>query len=188
MRFQNLRPTVVLLTLEDPQSVKIVHFIEKDSDDKIRKAIVIAVMTVRNRMHDAIWTAMDSLVKPGVEMAVSSITESSGRRPSSVVQNPYQTDLLGVTQNTPLMSASSLIALNFDQDRNQDIFDQTRNVENFEDGDFPALRPNYDRRTHAHRNSLLHVKLFSLFFKTSRTIIASSLSILDVGPQFIAKL
>ena len=28
----------------------------------------------------------------------------------------------------------------------------TRNVENFEDGDFPALRSNYDRRTHAHDN------------------------------------
>ena len=43
------------------------------------------------------------------------------------------------------MSAFSRIVLNVNQDRNDD----TRNVENFEDGDFPALRPNSHRRAHA---------------------------------------
>ena len=79
-------------------------------------------------------------------MAVSSITESPGQGPSSVVQNPYQRDFTGNTENNPLMSASSGIDLNVDLDRN----DETRNVENFEDGDFPELRPNYDLRAHAH--------------------------------------
>ena len=39
------------------------------------------------------------------------------------------------------MSASSRIDLHVSQDKN----DKTRNVENFQDGNFPALRPNYDR-------------------------------------------
>ena len=45
------------------------------------------------------------------------------------------------------MLAFSRLDLNVDQGRN----DETRNVESFEDGDFPALRPNYERRVHAHR-------------------------------------
>ena len=87
-------------------------------------------MDVQNRVHSAILTAMDNVVIPRVEMAVRSITESSGREPSSMVQNPDQRDFSGNTENTPLMSASSWVDLNIDQDRN----DETRNVENFEDG------------------------------------------------------
>ena len=43
------------------------------------------------------------------------------------------------------MSASSRLDLNKNQDRN----DETRNEKNFEDGDFPALRRIYYRRTQA---------------------------------------
>ena len=46
------------------------------------------------------------------------------------------------------MSASSRLDLNINQDKN----DETRNEENFEDGDFPALRPSYDRRAQAHHS------------------------------------
>ena len=104
-------------------------------------------MTVANGMHDAILTAMDNVVIPRVEKAVRSIAQSSGRGRSSVVQKPDRWDSTGSTENTPLMSASSRIDSNIDPDRN----DETRNVENFEDGCFPALRPNYDRRAHAHQ-------------------------------------
>ena len=97
-------------------------------------------MSVENRMHDALLTAIDNLVIPRVEITVRSITGSSGRGPSSVVQNPGRRDFIGNTGNTPLMSTSSRIDLNFDQDRNY----ETSNVENFQDGDFPAFRPNYE--------------------------------------------
>ena len=93
---------------------------------------------------------MEKVVIPRVEMAVRSITVSSGRGPSNVVQNPDRRDFTGHTENTPLMWASSRIDLNVDQDGN----DETRNVENFENGDFPALRRNYDRRAYAHHNTL----------------------------------
>ena len=63
-----------------------------------------------------------------------------------MVQNLHQRDFTGNIVNTPLMSASIRVDLNVDQDKK----DETRNVENFKDGDFPALRPKYDRTLHAH--------------------------------------
>ena len=59
-------------------------------------------------MNDGNLSAMDCVVIPRVEMmTVRSITESSGGRPSSVVQNPDQREFTGVSGNTPLMSLSS---------------------------------------------------------------------------------
>ena len=110
-------------------------------------------MTVENCMHDAILTTMDNVLFPRVEKAVTAITGSSGQGPSNVVQNPDRRDFTGNNENTPTMSASSRLDLNVDQDRN----DETRNVENFEDGDFAASRPNYDRRANAH-----HSKFFTV--------------------------
>ena len=78
--------------------------IENNIDDKIGKAVDNAVMTVENCMHDAIFTAMDKVVIPRVEMAVRSITGSSGHGPNFVVQNPDRRNFTGNTENTPLMA------------------------------------------------------------------------------------
>ena len=120
----------------------------KNFADKIRKEVENAVMAVENRVHDAISTGMDNVIIPRVEMAVRSVTESSGIGINGMFQNPNQKDFSANTENTPLMSASSRVDLNIDEDRN----DETRNVGNFEDGDFPASRPNYDRKAHAHHS------------------------------------
>ena len=103
-------------------------------------------MAVENRVHDAFLTSMDNVVIPPVAMAVRSITVSSRREPSGMVQNPDQREFTVKTANTPLVPTTIRVDLNVDQDRNDD----TRFVENFEDGDFSALRPNYDRIAHAH--------------------------------------
>ena len=121
---------------------------EKNIDDKIRKAVENAVLTVKNWVYGAILTAMENVVIPRVEITNKSIAESSGQCPSSVVQNLDQGDFAGSTEKSPLMYASSTVDLNIDQGRN----DETRNVENFEDGDLPALRPNYDRIAHVHHS------------------------------------
>ena len=75
-------------------------------DDKIRKRVDNAVMTVENCMPDTILTAMDNVVIPRVEMAVGSITGLSGQGPSSVFQNPDQRQFTRNTENFLLMSAS----------------------------------------------------------------------------------
>ena len=101
-------------------------------------------------MHDAILTAMDGMVIPRVEMAVRSITGSSGHGPNNEVLYPDRRGFLRTAGNTPLMSASNRLNLN----KNQDRIYETRNEENFEDGHFPALRSNCDRRGQAHHNNL----------------------------------
>ena len=72
---------------------------------------------------------------------VRSINGSSRHGPNSVFQNPDRRDFLENTENTPLMSASGRLDLNIDQDR----IAETCDIENLMDGDFPALRPNFDR-------------------------------------------
>ena len=115
-------------------------------DDKVRKAVENVVMTVENLLHDVVLTAMDNVVKPRLEMAVRSITELSGRGPNNVVQNHDRSDFTANAENTPLMSASSRIDMNVDQDKN----DETHDFDKFGEGDFPALRPDTDRRANAH--------------------------------------
>ena len=108
-------------------------------------------MTVKICMHDAILTAVDIVVIPRVEMAVRSITGSSGHGPTSTVQNPGRRNFIENTENTPLKLASSWLDLNIDQDS----IDETRDIENVEDGDFPALIPNYHQQAHAHHNWMI---------------------------------
>ena len=83
-------------------------------------------------MHDKTLPVIDNIIKPRFELIVRSITESTGQRP----QHPYQRHFSENTETTVLMSASSRIGLN----TNQDGKDETRNVENSEDGKFPAKK------------------------------------------------
>ena len=93
---------------------------------------------------------MNNMVIPRVDMVVRAITGSSGNGANSVVQNLDRRNVPGNTENTLLMSASSRLDLKIEQDR----IDETRDIENFEDGDFPAVRPNYDRGAHVHHTLL----------------------------------
>ena len=129
-------------------SVRQNQVIENKYDDQITRAVSSAVMTVENCMYDAILTAIDNVVIPRVDMAVKSITVSAGHGTNSEVQNPDRRDFLGKIRNTPLTSASSRLDLDNESNR-----DDTRNDEDFEDGDFPALKPNYDWRAHANHNN-----------------------------------
>ena len=118
-------------------------------DDKTERALDNASSNVENRMHDAILKAMDKMVIPRVELALRSITGSSGHGPISEVPNSDRRDFLGNGVKTPLMSTSSRLDLDTSQDRN----DETFNKEDFEDGNFPASGSNYDRRAQAHHSS-----------------------------------
>ena len=118
-------------------------------DNKFRKAVDEAILTVENFMLDAILTTMDNVVIPRAEMAVRSITGSSALGPNIVVRNPDRSDFTGSIVNISLMPASSHLDLKVDQDTDN----ETRNVGKFEDGDFPALKLINDRRSHTHQKS-----------------------------------
>ena len=102
-------------------------------------------------MHNAILTTIHKMIIPKFEMAVRSITGLSRHGPNREVLYPDRRDFLGNAGNTPLMSASSRLDLNTNQDRN----DETRNEEDFKDGDFLVLRSTYDRRPEAHHSKLI---------------------------------
>ena len=60
--------------------------IEINFEDKFRRADDKAVLTVENCMDDAILTVMDKVVNSTVEMAMKSITGSSGHGQNSEVK------------------------------------------------------------------------------------------------------
>ena len=95
--------------------VKPVHVktgsLENFFDDKNRKTVEKAVKTIEKSMHDAILTAMDNLVSPRVEMALSSLAHGT----TSTDRNPDRKDFMGNTEDTPLGSASNQLDLNVDQ-------------------------------------------------------------------------
>ena len=126
------------------------QLIGSNTDDRIRDVVDTAVIAVENFMHDAILTTMNDVVIARVNMAVKSITGSSGNGPNGKVQNPDRRDFTGNTENTLLRSASSWLKLNIEQDE----IDETRDIDNSEDGDFPSTRLNYDRRAHAHHSRI----------------------------------
>ena len=74
--------------------------IENHIDDQITRAVDSAVMTVENRTHDAILTAIDNVVIARVEMAVKSITGSTGHRINSEIQNPDREHFVWNIRNT----------------------------------------------------------------------------------------
>ena len=90
--------------------------IGSNTDGRIRNAVDKAVIVVENRMYDAILKAKNNVVNPRSEMAVRSITGSSGNGLNSLVQNSDRRNFTGNTETTPLRSSSSRLYLNFEQD------------------------------------------------------------------------
>ena len=74
--------------------------IENHIGDKITRAVSSAVMTVENRTHDAILTAIDNVVISRIAMAVKSITGSTGHRINSEIQNPDREHFVWNIRNT----------------------------------------------------------------------------------------
>ena len=80
--------------------------IESNVDNRIRDVDNHVVIALENCMHEAILTAMNDMVIPRVEIAVTLITGSSGIGPNSIVQNPHRRDFTENTENTRLRLGS----------------------------------------------------------------------------------
>ena len=100
---------VFLTSLDSPKAVKTVSVKIKLLKGILREnqKAVDNVVTVENRVLDAISTALGNVVMPQVEKAVRSITESTGRGPNGMVQNPHQRVFAESTVKTPLLSVTS---------------------------------------------------------------------------------
>ena len=95
--------------------------IENNIDDQIPGAVSSAVMTVAIRMHDSILTAIHNVVIPRIEMAVKTITGSTGHGVNSEVQNPDRRNFLGNIRNTSVMSASCRLDLDNEINRKDEL-------------------------------------------------------------------
>ena len=81
--------------------------LQKFITNSIRKESDSVVTSVKSQFHETILTAMDRVIMPNVETAVKSITGSTGRGLSSVVQKADQRDFSRNLENTPFLIASS---------------------------------------------------------------------------------
>ena len=108
MKPSNLRPEVFFNNFGRPtvgeNSSSRDQVFEKFFAVKIRREFDSTVVVVKNRV---LLTTMDNVMKPKVQTTARSITESSGRGPNSIVQNPDKKDFSGNTANITLISASS---------------------------------------------------------------------------------
>ena len=113
--------------------------------DRNLRVVSSAVITVENRMHDAILTAIKNVIIPRVEKAVKWITGSTGHGTNGEVPDPIRRDFLENIRNTPVMSASSRLDLDNELHTNDGTLDDVDS----EEGDFPALKHNYELREYA---------------------------------------
>ena len=122
------------------------------------KELGSVVAAIENQVHDAIRTAIDSVVVPRVEMSVASITGYSGHVPNSVHRNPEQREFSWNMEDTPLLLSRSRSDLNINCKRN----DETQNNETIEDGNIEfQLLPANARSLHS-PNDLKCNRYFSL--------------------------
>ena len=131
--------------------------IAKNTDDTNMDAVENAVVAVENYMHDAIWTAMNDVFIPQVEMAVRSVTGSSVNGSNSIIQNFDQKDFTRKTWNTPLRLASSRLDLKNDQN----VTDETRDIDISVDGDNRATKPESPRSLQRFIEQFLEFLTFS---------------------------
>ena len=105
---------------------------------------------VRIRVQDAIWTVMNNVVMPRVEMAVIWMTGLSGQRPNSTAL--LTREIFQVAWK--ILRSIRHLDLNINNTRN----DETRISKILEDGNFEAIKLNYDRQTetrHMKKNTFL---------------------------------
>ena len=116
--------------------------IERSFANSFRSEVDSVVAAVKNRVFDAILTAMDNVTNFKVEMALRSITVSSGRGKNSVVQYHDQKYFSKSMKNTPLMTAFTQADSKINHARN----DETLNIRSFKDNYFGIDYSNASRK------------------------------------------
>ena len=69
---------------------------ERCFNERIDREMSNIVDTVEDRIQNAIWTAIESIVAPKIELAIRSINASSGRDATSVSANSERRERVGI--------------------------------------------------------------------------------------------
>ena len=140
-----------------------VHTLERIITAKLRSGVDSVVATVDTGKHDEIFTAIEGLAIPGVELAMKSVNAFSPRDINNRVPGPDQRDLSGNINGLQMTEGRS-IRQNSNTDLNQ--FDETHGIFTVEIVNLPVNERNSDRYTRTHHRN--HFGLLIYYFKTFR--------------------
>ena len=121
-----------------------VKTLEKCFNERIDREMSNIVNTVKDRIQDAILTAIDNIVAPKIELTIRTINASSGRDVTSVTVNSERGEHVGI--NASFENASG---------NNSTLGVSNRNDEtghNFSDevSELSVPETHFDRRAHTH--------------------------------------
>ena len=134
-----------LMTNENTMKVKT---LERCFIEGIDKEMSKIVDTVKDRIQNAILTAIDSIVAPEIELATRSINASSGRDATSITANSECGEHIGIT--VPFENVS---------EKNNTLHvlstnDETRNNITDEVSELSVTGTHFDRQPHTHHSHL----------------------------------
>ena len=125
-------------------SVANVKTLERCFNEKIDREMANIVDTVEDRIQNAILTAIDNIIAPKIELAIRSISASSGQDVASVSVNSERKQQVGIS--APFESASG----SNDTLGKSKVNDETRNNFTDEVSEFSVPETHFDRQSHTH--------------------------------------
>ena len=100
--------------------------------------------TVENRIQNAIWTAIDKIVAPKIELAIRSINASSGWDVTSVSANSERREHVGIIASFENASGNNnTLGVS-------NVNDETRHNIPDEVSEFSVPETHFDRQPHTH--------------------------------------
>ena len=145
-----------------------VKTLERCYNERIDREMSNIVDTVENRIQNAIFTAIDSIVAPKIELAIRSINASSGRDATSVSANSERRERVGII--TSFENASG----NNNTLGVSNVNDETRHNIPDEVSELSVPETHFDRQAHTHHIST----------KVLCRIFSHKLSRQSFGPKF----
>ena len=121
-----------------------VKTLERCFNERVDREMNNIVDTVEDRIQNAILTAIDNIVAPKIELAIRSISASSGRDLTSVSVNSERREHVGI--NAPFENASG----NNDTQVISKVNDETRHSITEEVSELSVPETHFDRQPHTH--------------------------------------
>ena len=126
-----------------------VKTLQRCSNERIDREMSNIVDTFEDRIQNAIFTAIDNIVAPKFELAITSINTSSGRDATSVTANSKRGEHVGVGINASFKNASG--------DNNiihvSNVNDETRHYIPDKVSELSVPETHFDRQVHTHHSS-----------------------------------
>ena len=121
-----------------------VKTLERCFNERVDREMNNIVDTVEDRIQNAILTAIDNIVAPKIELAIRSISASSGRDVTSVSVNSERREHAGI--NASFENASG----NNDTQVISKVNDETRHSITEEVSELSVPETHFDRQPHTH--------------------------------------